>query len=46
MTLKSDLFVNIGIGFGIGAFLTLVAGGPEMWGFLPPEGLLAFVSWS
>lgn len=46
MTLKSDLLVNIGIGFGIGAFLTLVAGGPEMWGFLSPEALLAFVSWS
>ena len=45
MTLKSDLFLNIGIGFGIGAFITLVAGGPEMWGLASPEALLAVASW-
>lgn len=45
MTHKSDLLVNIGIGFGIGAFITLVAGGPEMWGLMSPEALLALVSW-
>lgn len=42
MTIKSDLLINIAIGFGIGAFIALVAGGPEMWGAVRPEAFLAF----
>ena len=43
MNLKSDLFTNIGIGFAIGAFMALVAGGPEMWSTISPDTLLAFI---
>lgn len=41
--LKSDLFHNVAIGFAVGSFLAVLAGGPEMWGLIAPDTLLAFV---
>ena len=43
MTPRNDLFLNIGIGFAIGAFFALVAGGPEMWMGVQPASFLAFI---
>lgn len=43
MTIKSDLFANIGFGFIIGSFAILLAGGPEMWGGLAPHSLFGLI---
>ena len=43
MKSKYDLVTNIAIGFAIGAFMVVVAGGPEMWGIVAPEPLVAFI---
>lgn len=43
MTSRAELFTNIAIGFAIGAFLVLVAGGPELWRGVSAEALLAFI---
>ena len=41
--LKSDLFHNLAIGFAVGGFVAVLAGGPEMWGTIAPDAVLAFI---
>ncbi|WP_255416985.1 hypothetical protein [Qipengyuania thermophila] len=43
MTRRHELVANIAIGFLIGAFGILVASGPESWGLVPAEAMIAFI---